>query len=326
MMHRRHWLSTVASLTAAAALLCAAPARAEKFPDKPITLIVPFAPGGNLDIVARTLAPAIGAALGQSVVVENRAGAGGAVGASFVARAKPDGYTLVVSTPNALVVSPLITKTTYQLDNFAPIGSAATTPLVIVVQGKGRFPNIQAVLAEARAKPGKLTVGHSGNGTTNDVALLQLEVAAKLSVNPVPYKGSGPALTDLMGGQIDLVVDQLTSSANFIRAGSLRAVAVMSRDRDPGLPDVPTLREVGITNFDASTEAGLLAPAGTPKEIIDTLNAALRKALEDPAVKKSLDSVGSPGHPSSPQEWSATLKREQATAQALSKAGTLKPE
>jgi tripartite-type tricarboxylate transporter receptor subunit TctC len=145
-------------------------------------------------------------------------------------------------------------------------------------------------------------------------------------VNPVPYKGSGPALTDLMGGQIDLVVDQLTSSANFIRAGSLRAVAVMSRDRDPGLPDVPTLREVGITNFDASTEAGLLAPAGTPKEIIDTLNAALRKALEDPAVKKSLDSVGSPGHPSSPQEWSATLKREQATAQALSKAGTLKPE
>jgi tripartite-type tricarboxylate transporter receptor subunit TctC len=232
----------------------------------------------------------------------------------------------MVSTPNALVVSPLITKTTYTLDNFSPIGSAATTPLTIVVGAKSRFTTIKQLLDEARAKPGTITVGHSGNGTTNHVALLQLEADAKLKLNAVPYKGSGPALTDLMGGQIDIAVDQLTSSANFIKGGSLRVLAVMSRDRDPSLPDTPTLREAGIANFDASTQAGLLAAAGTPPEIIEALNAALQKALADPAVAKSLVSVGSPGHPSTPQEWSATLKKEQATAQALFKAGTLKNE
>ena len=316
-----------AALVSIASMAGTAPATAaDQFPDHPLTLIVPFAPGGNLDIVARTLAPALQTALGQSVVVENRAGAGGVVGASFVARAKPDGYTLVVSTPNALVVSPLIAKTNYQLDSFAPIGSAATTPLLIEVSNKSRFTDIQQLLAFARANPGKLTVGHSGNGTTNDVALLMLEQEAKLSVVPVPYRGSGPALTDLMAGQIDVVVDQLTSSANFIRGGTLRALAVMSKQRDGELPNVPTLNEVGVTNFDATTEAGLLAPAGTPKEIVDALNAALHKALDDANVKKTLASIGSPGHPSTSAEWAATLKKQQTQAEALFKAGTLKPE
>jgi tripartite-type tricarboxylate transporter receptor subunit TctC len=324
-MQRRHWIGS--SLATLAALSFTLPAHAEKFPERPITLVVPFAPGGNLDLVARTLAPALGAALGQSVVVDNRAGAGGSIGSSFVARAKPDGYTLVISTPNALVVSPLITKTTYRLDSFAPIGSAATTPLVIVVRGQGgKFQNIKDLLAEMRSKPGQLTVGHAGAGTTNHVAILQFEQAGKLSLNAVPYKGSGPALTDLMGGQVDLVVDQLTSSATFIRSGALRAVAVMSRERDPALPDVPTLREAGLSNFDATTATGLLAPAGTPAEIVNTLNAALRKALDDAGVKRSLLSVGSPGHASSPQEWLATLKREEANAQALFKTGKLKAE
>ncbi|HEY4068339.1 MAG TPA: tripartite tricarboxylate transporter substrate binding protein [Burkholderiaceae bacterium] len=299
---------------------------ADKYPDKPITLIVPFAPGGNLDIVGRALAAGLGTALGGTAIVENRAGAGGAVGASFVARAKPDGYTLMVSTPNALVVSPLIAKTTYELDNFAPIGTISTTPLTIVVGAKSPFTTIQALLAAVRAKPGKLSVGHSGNGTTNHVALLQLESDAKLDFNIVPYKGSGPALTDLMGGQLDLVVDQLTSSANFIRAGSLRALAVMSAKRDPGLPDVPTLREAGVTNFDASTIAGLFAPAGTPPAVVDALNAAIHKALADPATAKSLLAIGSPAQTSTTAEWTARLKHEQATAQALSKAGLLRGE
>jgi tripartite-type tricarboxylate transporter receptor subunit TctC len=322
----RQWLRVGSALAATLMIGWAVPSHAQKFPDKPITLIVPFAPGGNLDIVARTLAPALAAALGQSVIVDNRAGAGGVIGASFVARAKPDGYTIVISTPNALVVSPLIAKTNYQLDNFSPIGSASTTPLLIVVDAKSRFADIQALLAEARAKPGKLSVGHSGNGTTNHVAILQLEQAAKLSVTPVPYRGSGPALTDLMGGQLDMVVDQLTSSANFIKGGSLRALATLSRQRDAMLPDVPTLHEVGVTNFDASTEAGLLAPAGTPPVVINALNAALHKALDDPAVKKTLVSIGSPGHPSSPQQWGVTLKEQQLSALALFKAGVLKVE
>ncbi len=320
-MKRRHLPALLAALATAA---CALPAFAQKFPQKPVTLVVPFAPGGNLDVVARTLAPALGQVLGQSVIVDNRAGAGGAIGASYVARAQPDGYTLLVSTPNALVVLPLMTKTSYQLDNFAPIGLAATTPLVIAVRGQGPYKDIDAVLSAARSKPGQVTAGHAGPGTTNHIALLQLEQAGKLSLNTVPYKGSAPALTDLLGGQIDLVVDQLTSSAAHIQSGMLRAVAVMSKDRDPALPNVPTLREAGLKDFDATTATGLLAPAGTPQEMISALNAALRKALADDTVKRRLVSVGSPGRASSPDEWLATLKKEDASAHVLAKTGKLK--
>ncbi len=302
------------------------PALAQPFPQKPVTLVVPFAPGGNLDVVARTVGPALGQVLGQSVIVDNRAGAGGAIGASHVARAQPDGHTLLVSTPNALVVLPLMAKTTYTLDSFAPIGLVATTPLLMVVQGKGSYANIEALLTAARAEPGKVSVGHAGPGTTNHIALLQLEQAGNLSLNAVAYKGSAPALSDLMGGQIDLVVDQLTSSMVHIQSGALRAVAVMSRERDQALPNVPTLREAGLSNFDATTATGFLAPAGTPKDVVDTLNAALRKALADDAVKRRLISLGSPGQASSPAEWQATLKKEEASAKALSQACKLKAD
>ncbi|MDB5732264.1 MAG: putative Bug-like extracytoplasmic solute binding receptor, family [Variovorax sp.] len=322
-MKKRYLLGAISAL---AALACAVPAWAQNFPQRPVTLVVPFAPGGNLDVVARTLAPALGRALGQSVIVENRAGAGGAIGVSYAARAQPDGYTLLVSTPNALVVLPLMTKTAYQLDSFRPIGLAATTPLVMVVQGQGHFKNVEALMSEARAQPGRVSVGHAGPGTTNHIAILQLEQVAKLDLNAVPYKGSAPALMDLIGGQIDLVVDQLSSSATHIQSGALRAVAVMSRERDPALPGVPTLREAGLANFEATTATGLLAPAGTPQEIVDTLNAALRKALGDDAVKRSLIAVGSPGRASSSQEWLGMLKKEEANAQLLAKAGKLKAD
>lgn len=318
-----------AALMAAAAMACtlpATPALAQKFPQKPVTLVVPFAPGGNLDVVARTLAPALGQILGQSVIVDNRAGAGGSIGASYVARSQPDGYTLLVSTPNALVVLPLMTKTSYALDNFSPVGLAATTPLVMVVKGQGPYADIGALLTAARARPGQITAGHAGAGTTNHVAMLQLEQAGKLTLNAVPYKGSAPALMDLIGGQVDVVVDQLTSSAAHIQSGALRAVAVMSRDRDPALPNVPTLREAGLANFDATTATGLLAPAGTPQDVVDTLNAALRKALADETVKRRLISLGSLVQASSPAEWLATLKKEEASAKVLAKADKLKAD
>ena len=325
-MKNRSFISGLVSAIALVSAFFATPAIAQKYPQKPITLVVPFAPGGNLDVVARTLAPALGQILGQSVIVDNRAGAGGAIGASYVARAQPDGYTLLVSTPNALVVLPLMTKTTYALGNFSPVGLAATTPLVMVVKGQGSYSDIGALLAAARAKPGQVTAGHAGPGTTNHVAMLQLEQAGKLTLNAVPYKGSAPALMDLIGGQIDLVVDQLTSSAAHIQSGALRAIAVMSRDRDPTLPNVPTLREAGLANFEATTATGVLAPAGTPQEVLDTLNAALRKALADDTVRRRLISVGSPGQASTPGEWLATLKKEEASAKVLANAGKLKAD
>jgi tripartite-type tricarboxylate transporter receptor subunit TctC len=325
-MNRRTLLGHAAALAVAGC--CAAPAfAADAFPTaKPITLVVPFAPGGNLDVVARSIAPALQKALDQNIIVDNRAGAGGAIGASYVARAEPDGYTLLVTTPNAVGVLPQMTKTTYRLASFQPVGQMATTPLVVMVRKESRFADIGALLKEARAKPGQVSVGHSGPGTTNHVAIFQLEDAAKIDLNVIAYKGSGPALVDLLGGQVDLVVDQLSSSTTHIQSGALRPLAVMSRDRDPTLPNVPTLREAGLADFEATTASGLLAPAGTPQPVIEALNAALRKALADPAVTARLALIGSPAKPSSPAEWLAQLQAEEKRGIALAAAGKLKSD
>ncbi len=294
-------------------------------PNKPITLVVPFAPGGNLDVVARAIAPALEQSLGRNVIVDNRPGAGGVIGATAVSRAEPDGSTLLVTTPNAIVVLPKMTRTSFKLASFSPVGLVSTTALVIVVKGNDtRFKDIGALLAHARANPGKTTTGHAGPGTTNHMATLQLEDAARIQLNEVPYKGSAPALIDLMGGQIDMVVDQLTSSAPHIQSGALRALAVMSRERDAALPKVPTLRESRLANFEATTATGLLAPAGTPAAVVETLNSALRKVLAEGSVKSRLLTVGSVAQASSPQELLASLQREDARAQTLAAAGRLK--
>ncbi len=318
----------VVLLTACAAFSATSSAlAADKLPaGKNITLVVPFAPGGNLDLVARAVAPAFEKALGQTVIVDNRAGAGGAIGAAYVARSEPDGTTLLVTTPNAIVVLPRMTKTQYRLADFKPVGLVAYTSQVVVVQGKSRFTDMKALLAEMRANPGKVSVAHSGLGTTNQIGILQLEEAAKTTVNQISYKGSGPALVDLIGGQVDAMVDQLSSSAGHIESGAIRALAVMGKDRDPSLPNVPTLREAGLKDFDSSTTTGLLAAGGTSQAVVDTLNAALRKALDDPDTRARLAKLRSPAKPSTPAEWLQQLERENAGAAELEKAGKLKSE
>lgn len=321
-MNRRRMLAQILALGAAPYVLST---RAQAASGKPVTLVVPFAPGGNLDVVARAIAPALEQNLGRNVIVDNRPGAGGVIGASAVARAEPDGSTLLVTTPNAVVVLPKMTRVNFKLASFSPVGLMSTTSLVVVVKGGDtRFKDVEALLAHARANPGKLAAGHAGPGTTNHMALLQLEDAARIRLNQVPYKGSAPALVDLMGGQIDMVVDQLTSSAPHIQSGALRALAVMSRDRDATLPKVPTLREAGLANFEATTATGLLAPAGTPAALIESLNAALRKALAEGSVRSRLQNVGSVAQASTPQELLASLQKEDARAQALAAAGRLK--
>ncbi|MGO4304480.1 Bug family tripartite tricarboxylate transporter substrate binding protein [Cupriavidus sp. RAF12] len=321
-INRRRMLAQMLALGVAPHALLA---QAQGLPNKPVTLVVPFAPGGNLDVVARAIAPALEQTLGRNVIVDNRPGAGGVIGATAVSRAEPDGSTLLVTTPNAIVVLPKMTRTSFKLASFSPVGLVSTTALVVVVKGNDtRFRDIAALLAHARANPGKVTVGHAGPGTTNHMAALQLEDAAKIRLNEVPYKGSAPALIDLMGGQIDLVVDQLTSSAPHIQSGALRALAVMSRERDPALSKVPTLREAGLANFEATTATGLLAPAGTPAAVVDAINGALRKVLAEGSVKSRLLSVGSVAQSSSPQELLASLQREDARAQTLAAAGRLK--
>jgi tripartite-type tricarboxylate transporter receptor subunit TctC len=312
---------------AALVLSCAASlASAQAYPAKPVKLVVPFAPGGNLDVTARLLGEHMARTLGQPVVVENRAGAGGAIGSEVVAKSAPDGYTLVIGTSGTMVVSPLLVPNApYQLSSFSAIGMAAVTPLLFEVPAASPHKDFRSYLAHVKANPGKVTIGHSGNGTTNHIAILQLQDALKVDWVVVPYKGSGPALIDLVGGQIDSMIDQTSSSLPQIQAGKLRALAVGTRSRIADLPNVPTLQEQGVANFEAVTPSGLFAPAGTPPEVIRTLSSALNKALEDAAVKKRLAELGSEVRIMSPAEFDRFMKDEEAKLKKLAASGVLKP-
>ena len=306
--------------------LAAASALAQTFPAKPVKIVVPFAPGGNLDVTARLVAEHMAKTLGQPVVVENRAGAGGALGSEVVAKSAPDGYTLVTGTTGTMVVSPLlIPDPPYQLSSFTPIGLMAVTPLVLEVPAASPHRDFRAYLAYVRANPGKVTIGHSGNGTTNHIAILQLQDALKVDWVVVPYKGSGPALIDLVGGQIDSMVDQTSSSLAQIQGGKLRALAVGTRSRIADMPSVPTLQEEGVANFEAVTPSGLFAPAGTPPEVIRTLAAALNKALEDPGVRRKLAELGSEMRAMGTPEFDRFMREEEAKLKKLAASGVLKP-
>ncbi|MBV7485001.1 tripartite tricarboxylate transporter substrate binding protein [Bordetella sp. BOR01] len=323
-MDRRRFCA--AAGMAPALLAGAAPARAQSpaFNNgQPIVLVVPFSPGGNLDTVARAVAPELGAALGMPVVIENKPGAGGVIGASLVARAAPDGHTLLVTTPNAITVAPFMVDTDYTLKNFAAVGGLGSASQVVAVNPKGRFQTMAQLLDEARRHEDAVTVGHSGLGTTNHIALLRLEEASHCHFTAVPFKGSAPAITALLGGQIDAIVDQVTSSYANIRAGKLRGLAVLSAERDRFLPDVPTLAEAGVGGFTSMTQSGLVAPAGTPSDTIKQLNAALNQALQAATVRERLHGSGSVALVVTPGQWQRILAAELETARALDAQGKL---
>ena len=321
-MLRRLALQALA-LSAIAAL---APAMAQTS-SKPITMLVPFAAGGNIDIVARIIAPALSKQLGQTIVVQNRPGGGGSVAAAEVARAQPDGSTLLITTPNPLVIVPKMVSTTYTINSFESIGLISSTSLVFTTRaGNPKFKDMASFLAYARANPGKVSIGNAGIGTTNHVAIMQLQSIAKLDLNVVTYKGSGPAIIDLLGGQIDAMVDQLSSSIANIKGGRLTALSLLAPERDPLLPDTPSTKEVGLPTLDISTTLGLLAPAKTPEAIVKQLGDALCKVLQDPAVKEQLLNVASIARPGPTNAFGVLLKREDAIAAELATAGKLKVE
>ena len=321
-MLRRTILKALGAGAAAASL----PSLAQ-ISSRPITLIVPFAAGGNIDLVGRIIAPPLAKLLGQTVVVQNRAGAGGAIGVSEVARAEPDGSTLLVSTPNAIVVVPRMVHTTYDMASFASVGLISFTSQVIVIRAENpKFKSFPDLIAYARANPGRVSVAHSGIGTTNHMAILQLQEAAGIQLNVVAYKGSGPAIVDLLGGQIDVLVDQLSSSINNITAGKFSALTVLSNARDPLIPAVPGTKEGGLAAVDTSTTTGLLAPAKTPPATLTMLNAALNKALGEEETKAQLLRVGSIARPGPAEAFTALLQAENKQAQALAAAGKLKTE
>jgi tripartite-type tricarboxylate transporter receptor subunit TctC len=318
--------------TTIAALLAALPAARAfaqaGYPDKPIRLVVPFAPGGNADLTGRLFAEALAKRLGQQVIVENRGGAGGAIGAEAVAKSAPDGYSLVLGSTGTFLVSPRMTggKPPYTLASFAPVALLSTSPMDIVINANNPIKDWAGMLAYVRANPGKLTVGHPGNGSTNHLALLQMQKALDVRFNIIPYKSNGLALNDLLAGQIDAVIDQVPASIGHIRGGRLRAIVVTTARRAGQLPDVPTLQETGVKDFASTTPIVLMAPAGTPPEIVKKLNDAVANALSDPAVKEKLNDLGAETEALTPPQLTAFLQKEDALIEELQKTGLLKPE
>ncbi len=298
---------------------------APAYPARPITVVVPYAPGGNLDITGRVITTAMGALMPATFVIDNRPGAGGVVGHELVARAQPDGYTLIVTANGSFAYAPRLVHGSkpFKPADFAPIGFMAETPLVLEVPTRGPYKRYEDFIAAAKAAPGKISIGHSGNGTTNHIAILFLEKAAGVRFNIIPYKGSGPGLNDLLGGQLDAFIDQLPSSSPHLKTGNLRPLAMTSAHRANDLPQVQTLQELGLAGFDVTTTAGLMAPAGTPPAVIAQLNQALNKALEQAEVKQKMANLGSAVRLGSAADFTSYLASEDKKGEQLASEGLL---
>ncbi len=277
-----------------ALLLFAVQGMAQEFPSKPVRIVVPWPPGGNVDITARTVQAALGEALGQQVLVENRPGAGGTVGSGQVAKSPPDGYTLLLGSSGTITNAPAVYKNiTYDpVKDLIAIGPIQSTPMVLTAAPKTPATNWAEFLSFIKNKNSPVSIATAGNGSSNHLALELLVRQANLPLLHVPYKGSGPAITDVLGSQVDGMVDQLSASIGHIREGRMKALAVTSRTRSAQLPNVPTLIELGVRDFEVGTFTGLFGPAGMPAPVVARLHAALRKALALDSVREKYRSMG----------------------------------
>ena len=290
-MTRRH-----AALALALLPLLALPAGAQApaFPNKPIKIMIGFPAGGPLDAHARLLADKLGALLGQPVIIDYKAGAGGAVGAEFVARSEPDGHTLLMANTGTMVINPAIySKLSYNtLKDFAPVARTAQQPLALVVNPAVPAKTVGELVALAKAGPGKLNYGSAGNGGISHLVPEMFKQATGTFIVHIPYKGSAPAFTDLMAGQVQLMAESVPQAASYVKAGKLRALAVTSAQRNPALPDTPTMIEAGIKGFDVVGFYGVLAPAGTPKPVLDKLSGAFKAVLDAPDIRSRMVQQG----------------------------------
>ena len=285
---------------------------AQNYPVKPVRLIVPFAAGGNVDITARQIAPGLSELLGQNFIVDNRVGAGGVIGAEAVAKAAPDGYTLMMGSNSTVSVAPsLYPKLAYHpVRDFAPISLVATTPFVLVVHPSVPVKSVKELIALAKTKSGRLAMASGGTGSSNHLVgeLFQSLTGAKFT--HVPYKGAGPAGVDLMAGQVDLLFDQLSSSVGPLKSGRIRALAVTSAARAAVFPDIPTMKEAGVADFEVTNITGVLAPAGTSADIIGRLNAAILKVLGSASIKERFAGLALEPAPSTPEQFSVYIKED----------------
>ena len=312
---------------AATTFSLAASAAFAQYPDKPIKLIVPYPPGGATDVIGRVMAQKLGAALGQTVVVDNRAGATGNLGAAIVAKEKPDGYTLLMGALTSHSISSVLSAASAQFDiekSFAPVAIVGRVPLVFVVNPGVKANTLSELIALAKANPGSITFASSGNGSPQHLAgeVFQRMVGVKLL--HVPYKGSGPAMTDLIGGQVQMMIETAPAAHGYVKAGKLRALATATTVPIPSLPGVPTAPEAGLKGFDVSSMFGILAPAGTPAPIVAKLNATLKGILEQQDVKDSMLAQGANATWTTSEQAAQAIRAEVAMWTQVIKDGNIK--
>lgn len=313
------------SVLAAAAIASSSPLLAQDYPNRPVKLIVPYAAGGGTDAIARLVAQSAGEKLGQTVVIENVATAGGNVATQTAAKAAPDGYTILMANQGPMAVNPHMFKSLKvdTLTAFTPITLVAAAPLVVVVPQKSEFQTFKQLMDYAKANPAKLTYGSAGNGSASHLATLLLNYVAKTDTVHVPYRGAGPAITDVLSGQTQFMITTIPSVAGMIQTGQMRALAVTSKERVPTLPEVPTIAESGWPDYESSAWYGFVAPAGTPADIIDKLNKATVAALKEQAVGQRLAQEGAKPVGDTPADFGKFIAAEHKRWGEIIKAANL---
>ncbi len=327
---RRRWLTSSLSAVAAAWLLTsdATPAWAQAdYPNKPITLVVAFPPGGSSDALARPLAQNLQEALRQPVVIENKGGAGGTIGAAHVAKSAPDGYTLMITSSHHFIAEYVYKKLPYEyVKAFEPVAVIASVPSVLVLGTKARANSLKELLGQLKAEPGKLNYGSAGVGSTQHATAELFKFRSGTAAEHVPYKGGGPMMVDLIAGQVDFAFETIPSAMTQIRGGKVKALAVTTAKRSFALPDVPTMAEAGMSGFDAPVLYGVVAPAGTPRAIVEKLNGTINRILDSGEFKAQLLLLGAQPVTMPPIEWSGAIRNDLRRWERLVRQANMKAE